>query len=89
MERLMRTLIIGAVAALMAFPPAALSTPPKGSTTTARGQASGLTDHCQVALQQALHSCSKDYPQGSPALRACVAHAEQVAQTCESIGNRR
>jgi hypothetical protein len=85
----MRTLIIGAVAALLAFPPAALSVPAKGSTTTARGQAPALADHCQAALQQSLHSCSKDYPQGTPALRACVAHAQQVAQTCESIGIRR
>jgi hypothetical protein len=80
--------LLAAAVALLAVPSSALSDPGKVSNTTARGQAAGPpTDHCQAALQQALRSCSKDYPQGSRALRSCVLRAQQVATTCENIGN--
>ena len=88
MSRRDRIALLAAAVALVVLPSSALSDPPKVSNTTARGQAHGLpTDHCKTALQQALRSCSKDYPQGTQVLRNCVARAQQVATTCESISN--
>jgi len=87
MSRRGRIALLAAAIALLAVPSSALSDPPRGSNTTARGQSPGLADHCQVALQQALKSCSRDYPRGTRALSSCVSRAEQVATTCESIHN--
>jgi len=86
MSRRGRIALLAAAVALLAVPSSALSDPGKVSNGP-RGRAPGLADHCQVALQQALQSCSKDYPQGTRALRSCVLRAQQVATTCENIGN--
>ena len=88
MSRRGRIALLAGAVALVVLPSSALSDPPKVSNTTARGQAPGLpTDHCKTALQQSLRACSKDYPQGTQALRNCAARAQQVATTCESISN--
>jgi hypothetical protein len=88
MSRRGRISFLAAAVGLIGLPSSALSDPPKVSNTTARGQTPGLpTDHCKTALQQALRSCSREYPQGTQALRNCVARAERVAATCESISN--